>query len=67
MTECSTHCCTVLLELLFVDLDRRYNFIQRFDITATEFLHAVFGDYRGASRLSGSQKEAGYVPPSGGA
>jgi signal recognition particle receptor subunit beta len=51
-----------LLELLFVDLDRRYNFIQRFDITATEFLHAVFGDFVAQPPL-GSQKASGYAAP----
>lgn len=53
-----------LLELLFVDLDRRYSFIQRFNITATEFLHAVFGDYVAQAPL-GSQKETAYAAPSG--
>lgn len=40
-----------LLELLFLDLDRRYNFIARFDITAAEFLAAVFGDYTASAPL----------------
>jgi signal recognition particle receptor subunit beta len=32
-----------LIELLFVDLDRRYNFVKRFEISAQEMLRAVFG------------------------
>lgn len=47
-----------LIELLFLDLDRRYQFVKRFEITAQELLRAVFGSFTpqpplGASGFSG--------------
>ncbi len=47
-----------LIELLFVDLNRRYNFNERFQITAQELLTAVFGDFKGAPPLSARAAEA---------
>lgn len=50
-----------LLELLFVDLDRRYNFIERFSITTEEMLSGMFGGFVGKPSL-GSQSEASPTP-----
>ncbi|HSI03932.1 MAG: ATP/GTP-binding protein [Myxococcota bacterium] len=41
-----------LIELLFVDLNKRYHFVDRFQITAQEMLGAIFGDFKGAPSLS---------------
>lgn len=43
-----------LIQLLFVDLDRRYNFQERFQITVDELLGAIFGpDFKPQPALAG--------------
>lgn len=41
-----------LIELLFVDLNKRYQFVDRFQITAQEMLAGIFGDFKAAPALA---------------